>query len=136
MFNKLTNYFDLPARAALSAIFILSGLSKVSAFAQTQGYMEAFGIPGILLGPTILFEVGAGIAVLTGFQTRVVAFLLAGFTLVTALVFHNNFADQIQQIMFLKNISIAGGLLLLAKVDASGLSIDSLIQSRKAVHRE
>ena len=133
MLNKLLNHIDLPARAALSAIFILSGLSKISAYAQTQGYMEAFGVPAILLAPTILFEVGTGLALLAGFQTRVVAFLLAGFTLVTALVFHNNFADQIEQIMFLKNISIAGGMILLAKVGASGLSVEAFIQSRKDV---
>lgn len=133
MLNKLLNHIDLPARAALSAIFILSGLSKVSAFAQTQGYMEAFGISGVLLTPTILVEVGAGLALLAGFQTRVVALLLASFTLVTALVFHTNFADQIQEIVFLENMSMAGGLLLLAKVGTSGLSVDAFIQSRNEV---
>ena len=123
MINILTKYADLPARAAMSAVFVLSGISKISAFEGTQGYMEAFGIPGVLLGPTIAFEIIAGLFILIGFNTRYVAFILAGFTFVTALVFHRDFADQVQQIMFLKNVAIAGGLLLLAKTGAPQLSV-------------
>jgi len=124
MINSLTKHADLPARAAMSAIFILSGISKIGAFEGTQGYLEAFGLPGFLLAPTIAFEILAGMALLIGFKTRYVALALAGFTVVTALVFHRDFADQIQQIMFLKNIAIAGGLLLLAKTGAPALSIE------------
>jgi len=124
MINSLTKHADLPARAAMSAIFILSGISKIGAFEGTQGYLEAFGLPGFLLAPTIAFEILAGMALLIGFKTRYVALALAGFTAVTALVFHLDFADQIQQIMFLKNVAIAGGLLLLAKTGAPALSIE------------
>lgn len=124
MFDQILKHADLPARAGLSAIFILSGIGKISAFAATQGYMEAFGLPGILLAPTIVFEIGAGAALLLGLGTRYVAVLLAGFTLVTALVFHRDFADQVQQIMFLKNVAMAGGLLLMAKTGAPDLSLD------------
>jgi len=130
MLNRITNYIDTPARAFLAAIFILSGIGKIGAFQATQGYMAAFGLPGILLTPTIVFEVGAGIAILIGFQTRMVALLLAGFTLVTAVIFHTDFGDQIQQIMFLKNVAIAGGFLLLARVGAAGFSIDQLLALR------
>ena len=133
MLNRMTNYVDAPARAFLAAIFILSGAGKIGAFEATQGYMEALGLPGILLVPTIVFEVGAGIAILVGFQTRLVAVLLAGFTLVTSVIFHIDFGDQIQQIMFLKNVAIAGGLLLLAKVGASGFSMDQLLAVRNGV---
>lgn len=133
MLNRITNYIDAPARAFLAAIFILSGIGKIGAFEATQGYMEAFGLPGILLTPTIVFEVGAGIAILIGFQTRMVAVLLAGFTLITAVIFHTDFGDQIQQIMFLKNVAIAGGFLLLAKVGATGFSIDQLLAVRHGV---
>ena len=131
MFDKITRLADLPARAALSAIFILSGLSKVGTFDITQGYMEAFGIPGALLVPTIAFELGAGLALLVGFGTRYAAFLLAGFCLIAAAVFHRDFSDQIQQIMFLKNVAMAGGLLLLAKTGAPGQSIESLLSKRR-----
>lgn len=130
MLNRITQYADFPVRAAMSAIFILSGLGKVSAFGATQGYMEAFGAPGVLLAPTIAFEIGAGVAVLIGFGTRYAAFLLAGFSLATAIVFHRDVADQTQQIMFLKNVAMAGGLLLLAKTDAPALGFDGLFFKR------
>jgi putative oxidoreductase len=133
MSNHLLRFADLPARAGLSAIFIVSGVGKIAAFAATQGYMEAFGLPGILLGPTIAFEIGAGLALLIGLRTQIVALLLAGFTLVTAIVFHRDFADPLQQIMFLKNVAMAGGLILLAKTGAPGLSLDSVLLRRQGV---
>ncbi len=133
MLNQITKYADAPARAGLSAVFILSGIGKLSALGATQGYMDAYGLPGFLLAPTITFEIVGGLALLLGFATRHIAFLLAGFTLVTALIFHRDFADQIQQIMFLKNVAITGGLLLLAKTGAPGLSIDAVLAARKRV---
>ena len=130
MFDHILKYSDLPARVGMSAIFVLSGIGKIGAFAPTQAYMEAFGLPGILLAPTIAFEIGVGTALLLGLGARHVALLLAGFCLVTALVFHRDFADQIQQIMFLKNIAMAGGLLLLAKTGAPSLSLDGVRANR------
>jgi putative oxidoreductase len=126
MFDKILRHSDLPARVGMSAIFILSGIGKIVAFALTQGYMEAFGLPGILLAPTIAFEIGAGVALLLGFGVRYIALVLAGFCVVTALVFHRNFANQIEQFMFLKNIAMAGGLLHLAKTGAPDLSLDGV----------
>lgn len=133
MFDQLMRHFDAPARALMALIFILSGIGKISAFSATQAYMEAYGLPGFLLAPTIAFEVGAGLLILVGLVTRYVAFLLAGFCIVSALIFHRDFGDQIQQIMFLKNLTMAGGFLLLAKVGARGLSLDALLASRKGV---
>ena len=131
MFDQLTKLADVPVRAFMAIIFILSGVGKIGAFEATQGYMEAFGLPGILLAPTILFEVGAGLALLVGFKTRYVAVLSAGFAIVSAVIFHADFGDQIQQIMFLKNVAIAGGFLLLAKVGATGFSVDQFLATRK-----
>lgn len=131
MFNQLIKYADVPARVLMAGIFILSGVGKIGAFAATQGYMEAFGLPGILLAPTIVFEVGAGLALLFGFKTRYVALWLGGFTIVAAVIFHTNFSDQIQQIMFLKNIAMVGGFLLLAKNGAPGFSVDQFLAVRK-----
>lgn len=125
MFDPLLKHADLPARALMSGIFILSGIGKVTAVGATQGYMDAFGLPAVLLVPTILFEIGAGLALLVGFKTRFAALLLAGFSIITAVIFHADFGDQIQQIMFLKNVALAGGLLLLAKTGAPALSVDS-----------
>lgn len=133
MFDRILTYADLPARAAMSAIFILSGVSKLSAFAATQGYMEAFGLPGALLAPTIAFEIGTGLALLLGIAVRQVAFVLAGFSLVTAFIFHGDSSDQIQTIMFLKNIAMAGGFLLLAQVGSNHWRLDRLFSARKEV---
>ena len=113
------------ARVFLGQIFLLSGLFKISGYAGTQGYMEAMGVPGMLLPLVIALEVGGGLAIIAGWQTRLVAVALAAFTLVAAAIFHNNLADQIQMIMFMKNIAIAGGFILLAVHGAGGYSFDS-----------
>jgi len=101
------------SRTALSSIFLLSGLTKLSQYQGTQAYMESVGVSGALLPAVIAFEILAPLAVILGWYARVAAFLLAGFSLVTALAFHFNFADQIQSIMFMKNVAIAGGFGLL-----------------------
>lgn len=113
------------ARVFLGQIFLLSGLFKISGYAGTQGYMEAMGVPGMLLPLVIVLEVGGGLAIVAGWQTRLVAVALAVFTLVAAAIFHNNFSDQIQMIMFMKNIAITGGFILLAVHGAGGYSLDS-----------
>ena len=113
------------ARVFLGQIFLLSGLFKISGYAGTQGYMEAMGVPGMLLPLVIALEVGGGLAIIAGWQTRLVAVALAAFTLVAAAIFHNNLADQIQMIMFMKNIAITGGFILLAVHGAGGYSFDS-----------
>jgi len=122
--STLNSATQLTGRVLMSFIFIMAGISKIGAYAGTQGYMESMGIPGILLPLVILLEVGGGLAVLVGWQTRVAAFLLAGFRVVSAIIFHANFADQMQSILFMKNIAMAGGLLFLVAGAAHGWSID------------
>jgi putative oxidoreductase len=131
MFDQLTKHVDAPARALMSLIFILSGAGKIAAFEGTQGYMEAFGLPGILLVPTIIFELGAGLALLVGLKTRHIAGLLAVYSVVTALIFQADFSDQSQMFTFLKNVAMAGGLLMFAKVGAPGFSADQFLATRK-----
>jgi putative oxidoreductase len=111
-------------RTLLALIFVLSGLSKLADPSATQAYMQSAGLPGVLLWPTIAFELGFGLLIIVGFQTRLAAILLAGFTVAAGVLFHSKFSDQIQLIMFLKNISIAGGLLLLAASGPGSLSLD------------
>ncbi len=123
--TKFDPILSLVGRTALALIFLLSGLSKISAYTATQGYMEAYGLPGALLAPTILFEITAGVALIVGFQTRLVALATAGFTFVSAVIFHSDFADQMQLIMFLKNLSIMGGLLLLVRHGAGKYALDN-----------
>lgn len=131
MIDQITKFADAPARVLMAAIFILSGVGKIGAYQATQGYMEMFGLPGLLLPPTILFEVGAGLALLAGFKTRYIALALAGFSMATAIIFHADFSDQIQQIMFLKNVAMTGGLLLFARVGAPGFSVDQFLAARQ-----
>ena len=116
---------QLVARIFLGQIFLLSGFFKISGYEGTQGYMEAMGLPGILLPLVILFEVGGGLAIVAGWQTKLVSMVLAAFTLVAAVIFHSNLSDQMQMIMFMKNIAITGGLILLAVHGAGGYSLDS-----------
>lgn len=127
---QFTKYADAPARALMAAIFVLSGLGKLGAVAATQGYMAMFGVPPILIWPTIALEIGGGLLLMIGLWTRPVALLLAGFCLVSAAAFHTAFADQTQMIMFLKNVAMAGGLWLLAKDGAPGFSVGALLSRR------
>lgn len=113
-------------RVLMSTIFIMAGINKIGGYAGTQGYMESAGVPGMLLPLVIALEIGAGIALLLGWQTRIAAFLLAGFSILSALIFHANLSDQIQSILFMKNLAIAGGLLFLVTAGAGNWSIDAL----------
>ena len=116
---------EFTARLLLALVFLLAGISKISGYADTQGYMEAMGIPGALLPLVILLEAGGGLAIILGWQTRLVAVALALFSLAAAAIVHNNLADQMQLIMFTKNIAIAGGFILLAVHGAGGYSLDN-----------
>ncbi len=113
------------ARVFLGHIFLLAGLSKISAYEGTQGYMDAMGVPGVLLPLVILLEVAGGLAIIAGWKTRWTAIALAAFSVVSAAIFHNNFGDQTQMILFMKNIAIAGGFLLLSVHGAGAYSLDN-----------
>lgn len=123
--SLINNLSSLSGRALLSAIFISAGISKLGAgYAGTQGYMEAMGVSGSLLPLVIATEVLAGIALLVGFRARIAAFLLAGFSLLSAVLFHFDFSDQMQSILFMKNLAIAGGLLMVVAQGAGQRSVD------------
>ena len=117
-------------RVLLALIFVTSGLGKITGYAATQGYMEAMGVPGILLPLVIVLEAAGGIAVIVGWKTRLAAFGLAAFSVVSALLFHADFGDQMQMIMFMKNIAIAGGLLLLVAQGAGSYALDNTMTRR------
>jgi putative oxidoreductase len=121
----MEKYNQLIARIFLGHIFLLAGISKIGAYQATQGYMDAMGVPGMLLPAVILLEIVGGLTIIVGWQTRIAAYLLAGFTILAGLIFHSNFADQTQMIMFMKNIAIAGGFLLLASYGAGAYSLDN-----------
>jgi putative oxidoreductase len=117
----------LLGRILLAVIFLLSGFGKLTAIAGTAGYFGSLGLPmptvtAIVVG---LIELLGGLAILVGFQTRVVAWVLAIFTIATGLVAHTGWADQMQMINFMKNLAIAGGFLALASSGAGAYSVDA-----------
>lgn len=122
--TTLQNASTLLGRLLMSMIFIMAGVNKIGGYEGTQGYMEAMGVPGMLLPVVILLELAGGAALLIGWKARIFAFLLAGFTLLSALIFHSNFADQTQMILFMKNLAIAGGLLFILAFGPGKLSLD------------
>jgi putative oxidoreductase len=123
--STLGHAAELLGRVLLSLLFLMAGIGKVTAYAATTGYMAAVGVPGVLLPIVILLEIVGAIAVIAGWKTRIVSVLLAGFTVLAGLLFHSNFGDQIQMITFLKNLSIAGGFLVLAVHGAGRFSVDA-----------
>lgn len=130
--STLTNSTELGGRLLLGLLFLLSGLGKLGAYSATAAYMTASGVPGALLPLVIATEVLGGLGIVLGFRIRIVAFLLAGFSLVTAITFHNNLADQIQMIMFFKNLAIAGGLLTLVTNGAGAFSLDARLARKSS----
>jgi putative oxidoreductase len=128
MFNETTNnLFNLLGRILLAALFLPAGLQKLSGYAGTQGYMEAMGVPGALLPLVILLEIGGGLALIAGFKVRGTSLVLAGFCAVSAFIFHYQPQDQMQMILFMKNIALAGSFLILASVGAGKFSLDNKV---------
>ncbi|SER13684.1 putative oxidoreductase [Solimonas aquatica] len=123
-FDRLAPLGSLVGRILLAAIFVGAGASKIGAYAGTQAYMASAGVPGALLPLVIALELGGGLAIVLGLAARPIAVLLAGFSVTASLLFHGG-ADQMQQIMLMKNFAIAGGLLLLAAYGPGKLSLDA-----------
>jgi putative oxidoreductase len=112
-------------RILISLIFVTSGFNKLINFAGTQAYMESAGVPGMMLPLVIAVELLGGLAIILGWQTRVAAFLLAGFSLLSAVLFHGDSSDQMQMIMFMKNLALAGGFLMIVALGAGAYSLDN-----------
>jgi putative oxidoreductase len=130
--NGFNNIFNVGGRVLLAAIFVISGVGKLNAYDGTQAFMAAMGVPGVLLPLVIAFEIGAGLAVGLGLRARIAAFLLAGFSLVTAVIFHGDLGDPMQSILFWKNVAIAGGLLGIVSNGAGDWSLDHRLVRRLA----
>ena len=120
----MTKIFDLIARISISILFLLNGIFKINNYEGTVGWMESFGLPGILIIPAIILEIVGPILIIIGYQTRIAAASLSLFCIVTAIIFHNDFSDQTQLTAFLKNIALAGGFLFLVVNGAKGYCLD------------
>ena len=120
----MTNILDLVARILISALFLLNGIFKISNYDGTVGWMEGFGIPGILLIPAIILEIVGPILIILGYKAKIAAGFLSLFCIATALIFHNDFSDQMQLGSFLKNIALAGGFLFIFINGTKDFSLD------------
>jgi putative oxidoreductase len=129
--NTFEKSAELTGRILIAALFLDAGLGKITGYAGTVGYMQSQGVPGALLPLVIALEVGGALAIIAGYRTRIVAALLAGFSIVSALIFHGG-ADQMQHILFMKNVAIAGAFLLLVARGAGEWSLDARRQARTA----
>jgi putative oxidoreductase len=130
-------YVGAVGRLLIAAIFLISGLGKIATPALTQGFIASAGLPLPLLAylVAILIEVGGGILLVLGFQSRIVASVMAVFTVATALAFHSHFADQNAMAHFLKNIAITGGLLQIVAFGAGAFSLDSRLAKSRTSNR-
>ena len=120
----MTNILDLVARILISALFLLNGIFKISNYDGTVGWMEGFGIPGILLIPAIILEIVGPILIILGYKAKIAAGFLSLFCIATAVIFHNDFSDQMQLGSFLKNIALAGGFLFIFINGTKNFSLD------------
>ncbi len=120
----MINILDLLARILISTIFLLSGANKISNYEGAIVWMESMGMPGIFLIPAIILEIAGPILIIIGYKVKISAALLSMFCVATAVIFHNNFSDQMQLMSFLKNIGLAGGFLFLFVNGAKNFSLD------------
>ena len=121
----MTNIFDLLARILISALFLINGIFKITNYDGTLDWIEGYGMPGVLLIPAIILEILGPILIIIGYQTKITAAFLSLFCLATAVIFHNDFSNQMQLTSFLKNIAIAGGFLFLVINGSKKFSLDN-----------
>lgn len=122
----MKKFIPLFGRIMISAIFLKSGIGKIFDFAGTQQYMAAYGMSwtAFFLVCAIILEVTGGLSILLGYKTRYGAFALLVFLIPATMIFHTKFSDQVQMIMFMKNLAIMGGLLMLASFGPGPISLD------------
>jgi putative oxidoreductase len=130
--DTFRNPLALVGRILLALMFVLAGFSKIGGFAGTVGYMQSKGVPAaaVLAVLTIVLELGGGLALMVGWCTRWVALAIGLFTIVVTFMFHNYWAmpeamQMTNQLMFMKNISVAGGMFVLAAFGAGAYSLDA-----------
>ena len=122
--STLAGAASLAGRLLLALIFLIEGWVKLSGYAGAVAYMQKFGLPGFLLPGALAVELVGGLMIAIGWQTRLAALVLAGFCIVTALIFHTRLGETNELLHFLKDLAIAGGFLVLAANGAGALSLD------------
>ena len=124
----MINILDLCARIFISILFFLNGIFKIMNYDGAISWMESYGIPGVLIIPAIILEILGPILIILGYKTKITASILSVFCLATAIIFHNDFNNQMQLTSFLKNIAIAGGFLFLVINGSKKFSLDNKLK--------
>ena len=120
----MINLLDLLCRVLISAVFLFSGINKILNYESTAQWMEGFSIPGILLMPAIALEIIFPLLIIVGYKVKIASGVLAIFCILTAFIFHFDFTNQMQIIAFLKNLGLAGGLLILSINGSKSLALE------------
>ena len=120
----MANVLDLVGRIFISALFLISAFNKIFNLDGSIGWMEGYGVPGFLIYPAIAVEIILPVLVIVGYRARLAAGVLAVFCLMTAFLFHFDFADQSQLVSFLKNIGLAGGFLFIVANGTKDWAVD------------
>ena len=118
-------------RIFLSLLFLIEGFSKIPVQENVIMYMEDYGVPGILFGPEIVLEILFPLLLIVGYKTKWVASILALFTFSVAIIFHTDFSEEMKKILFLKDIAIAGGFMIIAAYGSSKISLDHYFKSKQ-----
>tara|TARA_Y100000590_G_scaffold467027_1_gene644377 strand:- start:270 stop:635 length:366 start_codon:yes stop_codon:yes gene_type:complete len=120
----MNNILNLIGRILISSVFLISGINKINQYHGTIEWMESFGVPGILIMPAILLEIIGSLMIIVGYKTQIIAMLFSIFCISLAIIFHNDFSNQMELISFLKNLALAGGFLFLAVNGPGKISLD------------
>ena len=110
----MVNFFDFIGRVLISLVFLLSGYNKIFNYGSTVSWMQGFNMPSFLLWPAIILEILLPLLIIVGYRTQIAAIILSIFCILTAVIFHLDFSNQMQTIAFLKNLGLAGGFLFIA----------------------
>ena len=118
-------------RVLLSALFLIEGISKISMQEDVVMYMEDYGVPGILFTPATILEIVFPLLLIVGYKTRWVAGVMALFTFTVAIIFHTDFSEGMQMMLFLKDIAIAGGFMIIIVHGPGKISLDHYVKSKQ-----
>ena len=122
---------ELIGRVFLSALFLIEGFGKISMQEDVIMYMENYGVPGTLFFPAIILEILFPLILIAGYKTKWVALIMALFTFVVAIIFHTDFSDGMQLMLFLKDIAIAGGFMIIISHGPGKISLDYYLKSKQ-----
>ena len=118
-------------RVFLSSLFLIEGSGKISVQEDVIMYMEEYGVPGILFMPATALEILFPLFLILGYKTKWAASVMALFTFAVALIFHTDFSEGMQMILFLKDIAIAGGFMIIITYGPGKISLDQYIKSKQ-----